>query len=123
AGRQRGGRGVVLDYRILSDKAWISTFFGRGVTPPWGVDGGGEGTCNYAEVLSADGGRKRFSRANRVPLQQGDLLRLVTANGGGWGPPEERPLTAIEADVAAGYLKRDQALAEYPQYRPAVGDA
>ncbi|WP_152223895.1 hydantoinase B/oxoprolinase family protein [Pseudomonas sp. SCB32] len=122
AGRQRGGRGVVLDYRILSDKAWISTFFGRGVTPPWGIDGGAEGTCNYAEVQGADGSRKRFSRANRVPLLKGDLLRLVTANGGGWGPASERSLADIAADVAAGYLSREQALAEYPQYRPgAVG--
>ncbi len=123
AGRQRGGRGVVLDYRILSDKAWISTFFGRGTTPPWGVDGGAEGTCNYAEVQRPDGGCQRFSRANRVPLQRGDLLRLVTANGGGWGDAAERSLEAIEADVAAGYLSREQAIAEYPQYRTASSKA
>ncbi|MNO64235.1 Acetophenone carboxylase delta subunit [compost metagenome] len=116
AGRQRGGKGVVLDYRILSPKAWISTFFGRGITPPWGIDGGADGSCNYAEVHHADGRRQRFSRANRVALGQGDLLRLVTANGGGWGPAAERPLSDIEADLAAGFLTRDQAMAEYPQF-------
>ncbi|MDF3935718.1 hydantoinase B/oxoprolinase family protein [Pseudomonas citronellolis] len=123
AGRQRGGRGVVLDYRILSAKAWISTFFGRGSTPPWGIEDGADGTCNYAEVLRADGSRQRFSRANRVPLRRGDLLRLVTANGGGWGAPGERALVAIEADIAAGYLTREQAVREYPQYRSRNLDA
>ncbi|MDH0759191.1 MULTISPECIES: hydantoinase B/oxoprolinase family protein [Pseudomonas] len=119
AGRKRGGRGVVLDYRILSPKAWVSTFFGRGVTPPWGIEGGSDGSCNYAEVTRADGRVQRFSRANRVPLEQGDLLRLVTANGGGWGPADERSLDEINGDIAGGYLTSSQAMADYPQFRAA----
>lgn len=114
AGRHTGGRGVRLDYRILSPKAWISTFFGRGITPPWGIDGGGEGSCNFAEVIRTDGQKQRFSRANRVALEQGDLLRLVTANGGGWGPAAERSVEAIRADIRAGYISLEQAWRDYP---------
>lgn len=114
AGRHTGGRGVRLDYRILSPKAWISTFFGRGITPPWGIDGGGEGSCNFAEVIRTDGQKQRFSRANRVALEQGDLLRLVTANGGGWGPAAERSVEAIRADIRAGYISLEQARRDYP---------
>jgi N-methylhydantoinase B len=114
AGRHTGGRGVRLDYRILSRKAWISTFFGRGITPPWGIDGGGEGSCNFAEIIRTDGQNQRFSRANRVPLEQGDLLRLVTANGGGWGPAAERSVEAIRADIRAGYISLEQAWRDYP---------
>ncbi|MCU1731221.1 MULTISPECIES: hydantoinase B/oxoprolinase family protein [unclassified Pseudomonas] len=114
AGRHTGGRGVRLDYRILSRKAWISTFFGRGITPPWGIDGGGEGSCNFAEIIRTDGQNQRFSRANRVPLEQGDLLRLATANGGGWGPAAERSVEAIRADIRAGYISLEQARRDYP---------
>ena len=114
AGRHTGGRGVRLDYRILSSKAWISTFFGRGITPPWGIDGGGEGSCNFAEVIRTDVQKQRFSRANRVALEQGDLLRLVTANGGGWGPAAERSVEAIRADIRAGYISLEQARRDYP---------
>lgn len=114
AGRHTGGRGVRLDYRILSPRAWISTFFGRGITPPWGIDGGGEGSCNFAEVIRTDGQKQRFSRANRVALEQGDLLRLVTANGGGWGPAAERNVEAIRADIRAGYISPEQARRDYP---------
>lgn len=113
AGRQRGGKGVVLDYRIQTAVAHVSTFFGRGETPPWGVDGGQPGSLNYAEVMRTDGTRKRFSRASRIPLQKGDLLRLVTANGGGWGSPEERDKRLIEEDLRNGFITPDQASRDY----------
>ncbi|WP_256832396.1 hydantoinase B/oxoprolinase family protein [Pseudomonas sp. Pse1] len=114
AGRHRGGRGVTLDYRILSPKAWVSTFFGRGITPPWGIDAGHEGSCNYAEVIRANGATERFSRANRVELHKGDLLRLVTANGGGWGPAKERSVASVLEDVKNGYISGEQARRDYP---------
>jgi len=114
AGRHAGGRGVRLDYRILSPKAWISTFFGRGITPPWGIDGGQEGSCNFAEVIRVDGQSQRFSRANRVAMEKGDLLRLITANGGGWGPATERSLEAILMDIHDGYISKEQARRDYP---------
>ncbi|PRA42468.1 MULTISPECIES: hydantoinase B/oxoprolinase family protein [Pseudomonas] len=113
AGRHRGGRGVTLDYRILSPRAWVSTFFGRGITPPWGIDAGHEGSCNYAEVIRAKGSTERFSRANRVALERGDLLRLVTANGGGWGPAKERSVAAVLEDVKNGYISGEQARRDY----------
>lgn len=115
AGRHRGGRGVVLDYRILSPKAWVSTFFGRGITPPWGIDEGHEGSCNFAQVHRVSGEIERFSRANRVALERGDLLRLVTANGGGWGPSSARSREAIVQDIKNGYITADQARRDYPE--------
>ncbi|MGH8462995.1 MAG: hypothetical protein ACRER5_02545 [Pseudomonas sp.] len=68
----------------------------------------------------AEGTTQRFSRANRVALQRGDLLRLVTANGGGWGKAEDRALAAIESDVLAGLVSHERAMTDYPQYRALV---
>lgn len=115
AGRHCGGRGVTLDYRILSPKAWVSTFFGRGKTAPWGIDDGHDGSCNYAQVVHADGRSERFSRANRVELHRGDLLRLVTANGGGWGAPRTRACADILDDLKNGYITLEQARRDYPE--------
>ncbi|WP_238539283.1 hydantoinase B/oxoprolinase family protein [Pseudomonas sp. GM55] len=115
AGRHCGGRGVMLDYRILSPKAWVSTFFGRGITPPWGIDAGHEGSCNYAEVIRVQGPTERFSRANRVELEKADLLRLVAANGGGWGPAKARSLEAIQDDIKNDYISVEQARRYYPE--------
>ncbi|PHI35708.1 5-oxoprolinase [Pseudoalteromonas sp. GCY] len=114
AGQYRGGNGVILEYRILEDGADISSFFGRGITPPWGVDGGQSGSCNYAEVVGADGKVKaKFSRTSRYPLQKGDILRLVTGNGGGWGEPKLRDKKAIAKDILNGFITVQDAKSIY----------
>jgi N-methylhydantoinase B len=110
AGEFRGGNGVILDYRILSDNADISSFFGRGITKPWGIDEGAEGSCNYVEVFDKDGNAKaRFSRTSRYALKKGDLIRLVTGNGGGWGNPLKRPQSEVLDDIKNGFLTEQEA--------------
>ncbi|HBW20822.1 MAG TPA: methylhydantoinase, partial [Actinobacteria bacterium] len=61
---------------------------GRHLTPPWSAAGGRAGSPNYVEVLR-DGApiSPRFGKASRLPLRRGDLIRLVTGTGGGYGDP------------------------------------
>tara|TARA_R110001583_G_scaffold19632_3_gene76669 strand:- start:2114 stop:3787 length:1674 start_codon:yes stop_codon:yes gene_type:complete len=114
AGEFRGGNGVVLDYRILSDDADISSFFGRGITNPWGINEGEEGSCNYVQVFDDQGHEKtRFSRTSRYPLKKGDLIRLVTGNGGGWGNPNKRPKAKVLADIKNGFISERDAQSIY----------
>ena len=54
------------------------------------MDGGQQGTTNYFEVIRADGENVRGGRVTNLPLAAGDLVRVVTGNGGGWGDPRER---------------------------------
>ena len=110
AGEFTGGRGVVLDYKILSENTQLSSFFGRGETPPWGIDNGDEGSCNFVEVFDNQGERKaKFSRASRYALNKGDTLRLTTGNGGGWGLPANRSSKEIERDIQNGLISQAQA--------------
>ncbi|EJM51225.1 hypothetical protein [Pseudomonas sp. GM48] len=67
------------------------------------------------KVIRAQGPTERFSRANRVGLEKGDLLRLVTANGGGWGQAKARSLEAIQDDVKNQYISVEQARRYYPE--------
>ena len=104
----------MLDYRILSDNADISSFFGRGITPPCGVDEGEEGSCNYVDVFDEQGNAKAcFSRTSRYPLEKGDLLRLVTGNGGGWGNPRNRPKAKVQNDIKNGFITVQEAQSIY----------
>src|SRR5215472_2465626 len=98
AGRRRGGRGLVREYRVLCDEALLTVAWGRHCFPPWGVAGGRDGSPNYVEVLRAGGGNaERFGKASRFLLRRGDLVRLVTGTGGGYGNPRERePLLVLE---------------------------
>jgi N-methylhydantoinase B len=117
-GKYRGGRGLVRDYRMLSDTGGTFTgTFGRHKFPVWGVHGGRPGSRNLIEVIRADGEiAARFGKCARYPLQKGDVVRLITATGGGWGDPAERPRALVEADLRAGMITPEIA-ATYYGYR------
>jgi N-methylhydantoinase B len=113
AGRRRGGRGLVREYRLLTDGSLI-VGFGRHRFPPWGVDGGAEGSVNYVEVVPADGSPpRRFGKAARMPLRAGDLVRLVTGTGGGHGDPREREPGLVAEDLADGFITEREAREVY----------
>jgi N-methylhydantoinase B len=114
AGRRRGGRGLVREYRILSDAALLTVAWGRHEFPPWGAAGGGTGSPNYVEVIR-DGARlgRPFGKASRLPLRRGDLVRLVTGTGGGYGDPAERDPALVLADLRDGIITEHEAAGVY----------
>lgn len=113
AGRHRGGNGVLLEYCVNRDGTDLSTFFGRGKTPPWGVEGGQAGSCNYCVIVSGDETGEPISMASRVPLKKGDIVRIYTGTGGGWGDPGQRPADLIARDLRDGYITDEQASRDY----------
>lgn len=112
AGRHRGGFGSIRDYEILSPAATLSASFGRSVERPWGLSGGGTGSCNRLEVVK-DGETLHGARMPTLALARGDRVRLVTGGGGGFGDPHERPAEAVAADVAGGYISAAEAAELY----------
>ena len=113
AGEYRGGRGVVLDYRVTSDEAFLTYAASRTESRPWGLDGGGQGSNNYALILRNDGLVERYGMCTTVRAKKGEVIRLTTANGGGYGAPEARARDAIERDLLNGYITPEQARADY----------
>ncbi len=113
AGQFRGGRGVVLDYRVTSAEAFLTVTYSRTSTNPWGLNGGSEGSPNRAELHRLDGTVERVTMATGVPLKAGELIRTVMGHGGGCGDPALRPREAIARDVKNGYVSAQQARADY----------
>ena len=114
AGRRRGGRGVVREYRVLSDEALLTVAWGRHLFPPWGAAGGRPGSPNYVQVIRADGAAgERFGKGSRLPLRRGDLVRLVTGTGGGYGDPSERDRALVAADLRDGLITPEEAADVY----------
>ncbi|MBW7922074.1 MAG: hydantoinase B/oxoprolinase family protein [Rubellimicrobium sp.] len=110
AGRYRGGYGVVRDYEVLVDGTTLTGSFGRNATAPWGIEGGFDGSANRFEVIEAATGRVTpYGRLGGRRLHRGDVVRIVTGGGGGWGPPDRRAPEAITADLRAELLSRDDA--------------
>ncbi|HEY8341551.1 MAG TPA: hydantoinase B/oxoprolinase family protein [Calditerricola sp.] len=116
AGRFRGGFGLIRDYRILNPSgAFFTGTFGRHKFRPWGMHGGGDGTNNRFEIYRQGADRPELVRGKgaRIPLAAGDLVRLITANGGGYGSPLERDPERVARDVRDGYITPETALRDY----------
>lgn len=113
-GRHRGGFGTIREFRIDNPTGGtLLASLGRSKHAPWGVEGGADGTVNYYEIVRTNGDRERGGRVTSLPLAQGDIVRIVTGNGGGWGPPSSRDSDHIERDIADGYLSAGDAAAAY----------
>jgi N-methylhydantoinase B len=113
AGRYRGGRGVFRDYRITADEAIVTGTFGRHKFLPWGMKNGQPGSRNYMEMFHADGSSKVFGKVARYKLKRGEVARMATGTGGGYGDPMSRPVEEIERDVRNEYISPEQAEREY----------
>jgi N-methylhydantoinase B len=113
AGRHRGGRGLVRDYRAVADEIHVTATFGRHKYVPWGVDRAGDGSRNEVRFLHADGREVVLGKCARYRLEKGEVARLISGTGGGWGNPFDRPVERVVEDVQDGYVTLDQAEREY----------
>lgn len=84
AGAHRGGDGMVREYRMLTPGMSMTTMFERRVVPPYGLRGGADGTPMQV-VLERGGTQERMAGKQNITLKQGDLVRVETPGGGGYG--------------------------------------
>lgn len=86
AGSARGGDGIERDLEVLEDVT-VSLITERRTSQPPALAGGGPGASGENWLLPAGD----EARAERLPdkcslrLEGGDVLRMLTPGGGGWG--------------------------------------
>jgi len=112
-GQFAGGRGLRLEYRIRTDNGFLTAGYTRSRIKPWSLEGGREGSGNYVEVIKTDGGTERYSFVSGLTVGKDDVIRVVTASGGGFGDPEKRDPGAVERDVLNGLLTNEHAQEVY----------
>lgn len=111
-GKYRGGMGSTREYQALTDAVVpVRSLKGslRGKLPPWGIFGGGSaqvGDVFVNGVQVADGVRE-------VSLKPGDIVRVQTNAGGGFGDPFERDPELVLRDVLDRYVTLDRAQEDY----------
>jgi len=113
-GLYRGGCGIVRDVRVLCDQAELGTRMENSKFPPYGVTGGRAG--RPGKILLNPGTpeeRAIPTVGDGVQLKCGDLLRLMTCGGGGWGDPFSRDPMLVQQDVARGFVSAPGALEDY----------
>jgi N-methylhydantoinase B len=112
-GQHRGGKGIVLEYRVRSDGCFLTCAYTRSVHPPWPLLGGMPGSSNYVEIVRANGAVERVAVVTTLELNRGDVIRIHTGNGGGYGDPRKRPTELVRDDVHNGYLSSQRAYDVY----------
>jgi N-methylhydantoinase B len=112
-GQYRGGRGVVMDYRVRTDDFLLTGSFGRFKYPPWSLNGGEDGSPNMLQVIRTDGKIETYGKVSGLPLKKGDVVRMITAHGGGYGNPKTRPRERVLEDMRNGFVTEAQAEQSY----------
>jgi len=113
-GRWRGGCGVVRELEWRGDDAILANRLDSTNSPPWGVNGGKCGAIGRL-VLNPDrpGERELAPIAEGTIVRKGDVLRMETGGGGGWGHPHDREVERVLADVRGGFVSAEIARCEY----------
>lgn len=115
AGRTRGGLSIARQIRAVVPGTIFSVrsdSHTAGV--PSGVFGGLDG--RRARLVRNPGRPDEellFSKVARIEMKVGDSMRIETPGGGGYGPPAERAVDALAADLRSGKVSRAAAERDY----------
>jgi N-methylhydantoinase B len=109
----RGGLGYEKQIRMLRDAEFMS-IADRSILACWGVKGGRAGKP-FEVVIDPGGPDERVvdALADAEPVKAGEVIRIRTTGGGGWGDPLERPVEAVVRDLRWGKVSVQGALRDY----------
>lgn len=112
-GRFRGGLGVRVDYRVLSDTATVSASLSRFRFEPPGLFGGGNGMRSALMLNLGTPEEENRPIVGGIEVQSGRVISHQCGGGGGYGDPKERDKARIRDDLADGYVTPEAARREY----------
>jgi N-methylhydantoinase B len=101
-GQFRGGPGVVRDIVFTAPGEFL-TIAKKTLTRPWSIAGGEEPDPSCFFLFAGTEREKRAGTA-RVKVKAGDRVRIETAGGAGYGPPDRRDAIFAEEDRLDGLL-------------------
>jgi N-methylhydantoinase B len=112
-GLHRGGLGYEKHLRLLRDAHFMS-IADRSILSCWGVDGGRAGRP-FEVVVDPGGPQERVvdALADAEPVRAGEVVRIRTTGGGGWGDPLRRDPALVVRDVRWQKVSVAGALADY----------
>ncbi len=105
AGQYRGGLGILRDMRVLADNASVSLRSARQLFPAPGMAGGMPGGLGaFIRNPGTDSETRLGTTTSGTPLANGDVLRVISPGGGGYGDPSQRDREAVLRDLREGKI-------------------
>ncbi len=88
AGVAPGGEGIERAIEVL-EPCTVTLITERRVSQPWGQAGGEPGSVGENWLLPSgnEARAERLADKCTIELKAGDVLRMLTPGGGGWGSP------------------------------------
>ncbi|HEX5861665.1 MAG TPA: hydantoinase B/oxoprolinase family protein, partial [Nocardioides sp.] len=107
------GLGYEKCLRMLKDAHFMS-IADRSILSCWGVNGGRAGKP-FQVTVDPGGSHEREvdALADAEPVRAGELIRIRTTGGGGWGDPLERDPALVVRDVVWRKVSPEAARSEY----------
>lgn len=111
AGRHRGGFGAIMETEFVRGEGKASVLGDRGEFGPRGLHGGKDGDlCKIEFILDNQVYVPPHGiKVSGITLKPGDLIRLHTPGGGGYGDPLERNPFLVAEDVRRQYISLETA--------------
>ncbi|MGK6317271.1 hydantoinase B/oxoprolinase family protein [Neorhizobium sp. DT-125] len=114
AGQWRGGCGMELTFRVLTDD---SNVLGRGLERlmfrAWGSNGGKPGMPGQLIVNRGTPQERHLGKIDVLTVNAGDTVTFLTPGAGGWGDPAARDPQAVLKDVVNGFVTVEAAARDY----------
>jgi len=122
-GQYRGGLGYEKHIRMLKD-GYFMCIADRSILSCWGVRGGRAGRP-FEVVIDPGGENERVMEGlvDDEPVQAGEVIRIRTTGGGGWGDPLERDPAMVARDVLWEKVSVEAAAEDYGVVVTGPGDA
>lgn len=121
-GKYRGGTGIVIEFETRVPYTTVtSRSMERYIFPPPGRMGGSPGTTGYTTLNPDRDGGEDIGKIDVLHLEPGDVLRIGTQGGGGFGDPLERPAAIVAEDVINGFVSIERAAYDYGVVLSAAG--
>lgn len=114
-GKFRGGCGIVIEFEVLApDCVIVARGMERMRFQSWGLLGGAPGGTGEVAVMRAGGAGFDYpGKTDALRASIGDIVRLETSGGGGYGDPLEREAQKVLEDVLNGFVSAAGAERDY----------
>lgn len=113
-GKFRGGAGILREYKIIADTAMLGIRIDGVENPPWGIAGGQSGRPGRIIINPGQPDERVLPPlSDGTMLAKGDVVRIETGGGGGYGHPFDRDPEMVLEDVLGGIVSTDSAMKDY----------
>ena len=113
-GKFRGGCATLMEFQVSGPNSMVTARNrDRSRFAAWGVLGGAAGNTSRFTRNPGRNDQQELANADIVRLEPGDVLRVQGPGGGGYGPPWERDVDLVLADVRGGFVSVASARVQY----------